>query len=639
MINITMRTAKSKKGSTLIWALILMMVLGILITGGLMIAQAYTSQSLDSHVKTQSYYTAMSATRSVAEWLDGTSEDEPETKKEQLAFIKSLKESDEKSTTFDSTVNNILGTAKTTVSIEQNSENITVSTKATYNDISSTVLCVLKNMDGVIGSEGDPSQVKLIVPPKDEELKNLADSDEMSTAEPGEEDGQFFARRNIELDLRLGKSFRLANKMAEGSHSLWKCQYYALSLKGADTSKDVYLKLTNGNFPFNKSDGTVQDRYMSVYSADTTFGNNLNNFTIYTDDSVNQSDDPPRRHVIILPHLTEKLLTESWSTNKYWAFKNQEDTDYINTHIQINDTGETEGVEGKSILLLPGGTHYKNSTIYTRRDTFINMGYHSYNGFFWPDLNYSWTGEREYTGAARNTNAFNYQGTSFSLDGKLIVADNETTLLGAGKIKGDIIVKNTTTSQGKFSITGGSGTGVVLSDGSLYVKEGGYVNLSAWNTTCFNDIFVEPGGTVRLNGPRLYCNIYALKGRGAKTNEPAKVIVATQTRFYEKMTTMEDEEVVGGIYLEATNENDGAYLEQEGTGYVGSGTYDGIAYKGAIHKMPGAHVQSSFNLSSYCDARVNGTKTNIKDYCSCGIAVPHYGNTVKGWQIHGYSEE
>ncbi len=156
---------RNNRGSTLIWVLILMLVLGILITAGLAIAQAYSKRSIDQHYEKQSYYTAYSATKAMAEWLQGTTitttsggavGTEPEESSAQQTFINSLRTAGTltKNVNIDS---GDMGTCITTFTMN-NDGDILISSKAEYQGESSTVSVTMKNTTKSETTSGEPGE-------------------------------------------------------------------------------------------------------------------------------------------------------------------------------------------------------------------------------------------------------------------------------------------------------------------------------------------------------------------------------------------------------------------------------------------------------------------------------------------------
>ena len=75
-------TPKSKSGSTLIWALIVVLVLCLVLAAGLTIAQKQQNTAVTRHTENQAYYTAMSIDKAVIDWLDNTEYSFPSDMKE-----------------------------------------------------------------------------------------------------------------------------------------------------------------------------------------------------------------------------------------------------------------------------------------------------------------------------------------------------------------------------------------------------------------------------------------------------------------------------------------------------------------------------------------------------------------------------
>lgn len=168
-----LNTVRNKKGSTLIWVLILMLVLGILITAGLAIAQAYSSRSITQHVQKQSYYTAYSVTKSMAEWLQGTTietvttdggDPVTTTDTDKQNFISRLK-SEGKLVKNVSIGNGDMGTCVTTFTMDDEG-NVLISSTADYEGESSVVSVTLTNTSNTEYTEGtSPSSVEWPVSP------------------------------------------------------------------------------------------------------------------------------------------------------------------------------------------------------------------------------------------------------------------------------------------------------------------------------------------------------------------------------------------------------------------------------------------------------------------------------------------
>ena len=85
---------KSKRGSALIWALAVALILGIILAAGFAQAQRRQNMNVQQHIDSQAYFSAMSVNRAIMEWLDGASSadefagDEENTKK--LLFIEKV---------------------------------------------------------------------------------------------------------------------------------------------------------------------------------------------------------------------------------------------------------------------------------------------------------------------------------------------------------------------------------------------------------------------------------------------------------------------------------------------------------------------------------------------------------------------
>jgi len=68
-----MRRFNSKAGSALIWALAVALILVIILAAGLGAVQRQQNANVQQHIENQAYFSAMSVTRAVMNWLDGAS--------------------------------------------------------------------------------------------------------------------------------------------------------------------------------------------------------------------------------------------------------------------------------------------------------------------------------------------------------------------------------------------------------------------------------------------------------------------------------------------------------------------------------------------------------------------------------------
>lgn len=620
---------KSKSGSTLIWVLIMMLVLGILIAGGLMIAQSFTTRTLNQHVEQQSYYTALSTTKSIAEWMNGTSEDQASSYPKQLSYIENLKKQPNKSYKFNSTIDTELGTSETTISLESD-DSIKISTTAKYIDEESTVYAILKKSTTTIGGDGDGTGIDrplIISTPNDTPIDGLENNykGESSVAK-------------IHTVFNKGDSFVIANRFASDANPTWQAQYYELHSNGGNSSEDSFIKLINGNrndggFPVTKNN-TIFDRHMTIFSKKNIMQGNYANLVMYTQELKegtqvsDKNPEPPRKDITILPNVDVK------NNNGDASFGNIHNSDYRNLRIQINDTGNAVD-NYKAKLVLPRGlTLSGNSSIYTRRDTIIGQNYDGSNGTY----------------PKENTNKSNFNHTDntgtpkFTLEGDLYVADNETTLYHGNnsnvnvynQFKGDIIIKKTTTDEARLNV----GQYINISNGTIYVGDGGYLQLNWWNTLINNDIYVYPGGTVDIQtSPVFNCNIYVYSGHNSD-GVPAKIKLSGNNRFSGKMMNLEGNEVLGGIFLEGSENGQGPVVEMNASsGYFGDG---------CIHAMPGAIIPSEVHSNNFCDQKV---RNEVGDkICDCHIKIPDAGSSsgsgsgggggqeVASWQIYKYGQ-
>lgn len=624
---------RSRRGSTLIWALIMMLVLGILITGGLAIASSYSNRSVDQHVKKQSYYTALSVTKAVAEWLSGTSEDKPTENRDQLDLIRSIISDNDggNSTTINTSEYASMGQCDTIISYDKDTKYVTVSSTADYNGDTSTVKATLKYSENSVGTGGNPSEVNLMEPPSSAVITEAEDPNEASEEATTVADRQIL--KEMDIDVSESLYYLVENKFSTSAALEWKNQYYKLNVSGGDNKTNVFVKIVNGDFPTMDTAGNTQNRGVAVCGGEQNFGTNTNSTTIYTND-----EDAPTGHIFIMPFFETTISKDTL------GFKKLHNTTYWNTHFQINDDGLDENSQAESYLFISNNvTLKKNSTLYTRRNTYINYRYRGYGGMFSsetkePDLSTTLLKQLEYSNS-KNSSPFEViNSSSATIEGRLIVADNRTILNSNTKIYGDVIVQKTNTEQGRLDMPRDKNN-TVISGGSIYVKDGGYLHLGAWSGYVYNDIFVEPGGIVDIYGADLRGNIYAL---GGETTDGKKAVVkaTSSIRMGKKdMVLLDGTPVMGGIYLDGEtelNKGDGAVLEMAG-GSIGN--VSGTNYPAsAIHAMPGSTVPSSVRNNCFCDALVNGTTKNISRKCSCGIAVPEYGNLVDSWQILKYSD-
>lgn len=637
-----LKLIKTKTGSTLIWVLIMMLVLGILITGGLMVAQSYSSRSLAQHTDTQAYYTALSSTKAIAEWLDGTSEKEPTGKDKQLRYLENVRKADGSSITFDSSVDQSLGSCSTTVSVDQNNSDITISSTAKYNDSEATVSCLLSNGQSSTAS-GKPSEVKLLTLPESYEVAEATNE----IAAVTDNDKKNLINREMDLNFGSSDSFVIKNNLSPYSLTKYSNQYYKMNMTGGSNLHNLYIGLQNGDFGTAGAvdkDNNTQDRNMVAYMGDTSIKAKNNSMTIYTDESSN----PPRKDIILAPNFTTTIEGKGLDV----GFKTQQNTVLNNTHIQINDDGYDEQTGTRSAFYLMNGINLTgDSSIYTRRDMLIG---------FASGLSPMKEDTAKLTGTT-NSNTFTRTPSSSSGDGdgylnsvsntlygKLIVAGGTTNVEPGGtywhkeegkedvrenrtfRLYGDMIIGGTPGETATFNMA----TAVELRDGNIYVKDGGTLNLNTWNCANYNTVFVEPGGTVNIGGTKKYAPIYVLPGRN-KDGKGGKVIVSYGGEFHGRtMKTLEGEEILGSVYLGG----DGAEIVKVG------GSFAGPQY--GVHAEEGSIIDPAFTDSRLV-CQIMGTKgkpvnqanylTSVK--CEHQIQVPEYGNTIEAWVIKGYFED
>lgn len=612
-----------------------MLVLGILITGGLAVATSYSNRSLDQHVNKQSYYTALSTTKAIAEWLSGTTNVDSNSSSEQLRFINGLLSSEgEHSTSFDSTIENSLGTCNTTVSIDPDTQDITIASTASYNDGSSTVSARLSYTEGQSGGDGGKGSYTVISTPEKTPTKTEIETPISGTL--SEEDGGFNIRRNVEIDLNDSNSFLLENNISPDAHPNWISQFYSINTFNGNINENYFIKLANGTtngFPAvdNSEEQKLQDRNMLVYGRSSELGGKYNSLTIYTDESDEEAQEPPRKHIFMAPHIIDRISTIS--KQPVFNFNGTTGFEYKNTHIQINDDGVNSDGE-KYKLLLPCGVIFdENSTIYTRRDTLIGLFLlHGWGGLWYaPDA------EGEYSHCVLKENdpgnplrqsvyspkdtATNSLYSKTVIRGTLIVAGNTTHIYAGSRIEGDIIVEGTAAGNGIVTMSNGA----YINGGNIYVKDGGILRMTSWNMHTYDDIFVEPGGTLEVsNNQNYHNNIYLLPGVN-EDGEHAKMIVSGSITGHSPQMDLlgSDEKVLGGIHV-----GEGAELTRKSGGIYETWT---------IHAEAGSNV-TGYTETYFCDNKVHGKKPAGK-VCYCGVSVPEYGNDTSAWRIKEYYED
>lgn len=609
---------KSKVGSTLIWVLIMILVLGILITGGLAIASSYSNRSLDQHVKKQAYYTALSTTKSIAEWLDGVSEQTHTENKEQLDLIDELREGESDSTTFDSTVNNSMGTCSSSITYDRETDHIIISSTASYDNATSTVNCEMAYGEGSVGGDGSSSDIKRFTIPKTDppEIEKPEEVTDNTPLIADENNNDCYIKRESVLDFKNGSAQKLSNTLSYYSANGWKAQYYQLSAVNSE-NKSVYFKLANGDFPKENSAGEMKNRAMTLYPNSDTFGKDYEKFHLYT-----EQKDAPNSHIFFIEATEDTTVKKS--TGYKFGFTKHLTSTLNNFHIQIDD----DGGDDKAMFGISRGLKFTgDSSIYTRRNTYIGS-YYRYSGGFYSNYKPK-TGEDEYTNSVSTfTPSTLEDGISVLLEGTLTVAENTTYLGDSTVIDGDVIIGGTLV-PGKATIKGGN----------IYVKDGGVLNLNSWTENISCDIFVEPGGRINYTGGnKIFGNIYLL---GGYNNEDEKKRATLFTkgqniRMDAKMITLDDSEIMGGIFLGGETENgkgDGAEIIREG-GFQ-------IVNTGTLHAMKGSVDETTYPKSYYCDARVRLIAKDVDrtKLCSCRIVVPEYGNSVDSWHVLGYSEQ
>lgn len=639
--------AKSKAGSTLIWVLIMMLVLGILITSGLLIAQSYSNQSLNKHTETQAYYTALSSTKAIAEWLDGTSEKEPTGKDKQLRYLSEIRKAENSSVTFDTTVDSSLGDCSTTISINPNNSDITITSTAKYIDSEATVSCLLSN--GQSSTAGaSPSTVKVLTIPDDSKIA-IATNEQTAT---DDNDKKNLINREMDLNFNNSDSYIIQNRLSPYSLTKYANQYYKMNMSGGNNRNNIYVGLQNGDitndvpntggFLATDNDNNIQDRSMVVYAGDAKMNAKYNSLTIYSDEGSN----PPRKDITLAPNFDTTIAGKNLDI----GFKKHNNIVLNNTHVQINDTGVDPQTGERSVFNLMNGINFTgDSSIFTRRDMFIGSAAGTNPMALDMDSKTGTTNKNTFsrpTAAEEGAEAY-LNAVSNTLEGKLIIAGGITTVDPYGTywhinedgtktredrsfiLRGDMIIGGTPGELAEFNMA----TAVELRGGNIFVKDGGTLNLNVWNCANYNTVFVEPGGTVNIGGTKKYAPIYVLPGRN-KDGKGGKVIVSYGGEFHSKvMETLEGEEILGTVYLGG----DGAEIEHVGSSFAGS--------QNGVHAEEGSIIDDEF-ADSRLVCQVMGTKgkpvnqadfkTNVK--CEHGIKVPLYGNTVEAWVIKGYYE-
>jgi type II secretory pathway pseudopilin PulG len=145
---------KANRGSVLIWALIAVLVLSIMLATGLAIVSASMNRATSDHSNQQAYYTAMSITKTYADWLRNTSETDQNMQAQREKFMESLETN--KSFIYDFTAAD-LGTGMGDCRVEitytdDDPKKIKIVSTATYQEQESTVTATLTGADG--GADG-----------------------------------------------------------------------------------------------------------------------------------------------------------------------------------------------------------------------------------------------------------------------------------------------------------------------------------------------------------------------------------------------------------------------------------------------------------------------------------------------------
>jgi len=80
--SLIMRRFNSKAGSALIWALAVALILCIVLAAGMGVVQRQQNANIQQHIENQAYFSAMSVTRAILGWMNGSSSDTIETEDE-----------------------------------------------------------------------------------------------------------------------------------------------------------------------------------------------------------------------------------------------------------------------------------------------------------------------------------------------------------------------------------------------------------------------------------------------------------------------------------------------------------------------------------------------------------------------------
>ena len=162
---------KRKDGSTLIWALIVVVIITLVLAAGFNMVQRQQNSAVASHIESQAYFSAMSVNRAIIEWLSGTEFSFIEGTEytgtdERVKFINWVLSKEEgKWHTFlldKMDFPDTLGTFE--IFVKHENGNIFLRTTATFNNESRTIVGTLTNNPSQTVKAGGPDVVKIEVP-------------------------------------------------------------------------------------------------------------------------------------------------------------------------------------------------------------------------------------------------------------------------------------------------------------------------------------------------------------------------------------------------------------------------------------------------------------------------------------------
>jgi hypothetical protein len=155
----TIAQLKTRDGSALVWAMVVVVVLLILIGVMATVAQAAFRSQKSSQIETQAYYTALSVNESIINWLSGTKNSEGETDQQQ--FIAKLKKNPLKPVEQTYTADDLdpsgegkMGTAAAIISINDDKDVITIKTTGRFANDEETIVSTLGVAAGM--ANGNP---------------------------------------------------------------------------------------------------------------------------------------------------------------------------------------------------------------------------------------------------------------------------------------------------------------------------------------------------------------------------------------------------------------------------------------------------------------------------------------------------